>query len=618
METLMSKGWLIVAALGLLLSAGLAGAAESDPLADYVSYADAQVTDELQVAQVSGERESAVVAEAEPVGNSAAEAGDTREKIMVSFEETDEDILTRQAVEKLDVIVESLEFANADLKNVIRLIGERLNINFIFDANDISGKITLRLQNVRLRDALNSILTTRRLAMVADRSGIFRIVPQAQVGMTEVETRTEVLTLNWVNAEDVLETMKPFLTQDVGEMQFNEESNKLIVTDVPPQIETIKRLLNEIDIPERQVMIEARLADVDIGAAREFSTNWSASKINADAITRRTTRERETTDFLSADGSSGSGYVRDIHGDIVTDDDGVPLTQELATILETTNEEIWLGGSRRIGETTTVNDIMGLTGTNYIAQHNPIASVAQVLYEGLDVSAGKGTLSLGEQIHVLGNTYNLDMVFTALEQRDIVEILSNPRVTTLNNIPATIRMIQRIPYVTEQGTEAGTAEQIKFENAGVEIMVKPIITPNGFIRMQIDLKQDIFRTRVGGGALDPPAIDERFAQTNVIVPDGSTSVLGGLRKLRKLENTDAIPWLHRIPLIGWLFKDEITDQVKTELVLMMTPRIIRGEQDLTERERFWYDRIDTQWHLPDYFYDDVSQVTDKDKSEPME
>ena len=108
------------------------------------------------------------------VNVNAQSSGNGSERIDVTFKDPERDILTRQAMEKLEVIVESLEFANADLRNVIRIIGERLDINFIFDTDEVSGKVTLRLRNVRLRDALDSILTTRRLAIVPDRSGIFR------------------------------------------------------------------------------------------------------------------------------------------------------------------------------------------------------------------------------------------------------------------------------------------------------------------------------------------------------------------------------------------------------------------------------------------------------------
>jgi type II secretory pathway component GspD/PulD (secretin) len=239
--------------------------------------------------------------------------------------------------------------------------------------------------------------------------------------------------------------------------------------------------------------------------------------------------------------------------------------------------------------------------------------VVNNILDGFSTVGGKGTFALGETLNILGNEYNMQAVFTALEQRNVVEILANPRVTTLNNVPANIKIVEKIPYAEavsgpSQGT---TTQEIEFEEAGVDITAKPIITPNGFVRLEIKLEQRIFRERVGTDPLDPPAIDVRDANTNVIVPDRNTVVLGGLRQIRQLEAIDGVPWFHRIPVIGWLFKNKSYDRSKIELLLMMTPTIIKEEIKMTEKEKYWYDKIDTDWHLPDYFFDDTKSATDK-------
>lgn len=458
-----------------------------------------------------------------------------QERIAVTFEEPEQDILTKQAIEKLDVIVESLEFSNADLRNVIRIIGERLDINFIFDAENIDGQVTLRLRNVRLRDALDSILTTRRLAIVPDRSGIFRIVPEEFVGRSGPETRTEVIQLNWINASDVAETLEPFVSED-GTIQANEESNAVIVTDVPPAIQEIKELISQIDMAERQVAIEARLADVNTAALRTLGTDWSVAK-----------------------------------------DARAPVNVSTA------------------------------------GAYDPL-SVASILHDGLSVMpATGGVMALGDTISVFDKDFDLNMAFSFFEDRGVVEILANPRVTTLNNVPANIEIIERIPYIEAVQGPSGNSvtAEVEFTDAGIRINVLPIVTPNDYVRLEVQLEQMIFRERVGGDALDPPAIDYRNANTNVIVADGNTVVLGGLRQQRKLEGEATVPWLGRIPMFGWLFKNKNYDQSKLELVLMMTPTIIQDTITINDREKFWYDKIDEDWHLPDWFFDDVKNVHDK-------
>ena len=559
MFRMQSNGWLIAAAAGFALAAPLTQAAESageeNPLAHYVEQVKT-------LDQTGGEIQ---VAEAASAADALATTAGGDEKIEVTFEKPEEDLLTIDALKRLDVTVESLEFANADLRNVIRIIGERLDINFIFDAAEIDGKVTLRLRNVRLSDALDSILTTRQLAIVPDKSGIFRIVPQERVGRKAVETRTEVIALNWINATDVKKTLEPFITDATGRLEANEESNSLIITDVPPQIAIIKDLITQIDLPERQVLIEARLIDVNIGKLRTFRTDISASKLN------------DTRDW-----QNGTPYASGI-GDV-----GTP------------------GGLPEM-------DVALIPFVEHL-------DVANVLLEGASVKGGLGSLALGDTIGIFGDDYNVNAAFTALETNNIAEILANPRVTTLNNVPAQISIIEKIPYIEAvSGPSQGTATaEVEFADAGVDIGVKPIITPNGFVRLEVTLAQMLFRGRVSASgsssstesALDPPKIDERHAQTNVIVKSDQTIVLGGLRQQRSIEDISAVPFLHKIPLFGWLFKDKSNSRDKTELVLMMTPRIIEGEPVLNDQEKFWYDKIDTDWHLPDYFFDDVKNTED--------
>ena len=528
--------------LAATLSLGVAATAPAqDAVAQYLSGASQpRDTSSYEVAQVVGELSTTGTYEEPPSG----------QRISLTFMEDEADILTRAALDKLDADIGSLTFKDTDLADVIRFIGRKLGINFIFDSDVVQGNVTLTFKNVRVRDALDSILSSQKLAMIPDKSGIFRIVPQDRVGVREVETRTEVITLNWVAAEDISDTMAPFLSED-GVIEFNEESNVVIVTDVPPNLENIKSLISQIDLAERQVMIEARLIDVNIGALRDLGTEWSVSKPNWNW-------------------ENGQTIITGI------DQDTQAPEYDLAAV--------------------PFSDSLGVVNN---------------LLEGFSVKDGNGSLAFGDSIGIFGDTYALEATFNALEQQRIVEILANPRVTTLNNVPARIGIIERIPYEEAvQGPSANsTTIEIEWERAGVEIEVKPIVTPNGFVRLSVDLAQMINRGRIAGG-LSVPQIDERRADTNVIVKSGNTVVLGGLRQLNRVEGTDGVPWLYEIPLLGWLFKNKNYDHKKTELVLMMTPTIIEDAVSLTDKEKYWYDKIDADWHLPDYFFDDVESVHD--------
>lgn len=453
----------------------------------------------------------------------------------------------------------TLDFKNADIQNVIRLVAARSGLNILLDPSEVEGRITLSLDNVPLGDALDNILKVNKLAYIIETGGIVRIVPESRVGREQVETRTEIIELNWRDSKDIEETFRGFLTTH-GDMKANEEAQAIIITDVPPNIIRIKELIRQIDRPDRQVSIYARLVDIEQAAGRTLTTEWAASKVN------------------KARSFAVDGTVPDIDG-----------------LLKT-----------------------GLVSGSDASLFAPIGGVSAVALEGFGVKGGLGTLSFGSVIGVLGDEYLIDATLTALEQRDVVEVLANPRVTTLNNVPALIRIIERIPYIEAvQGTQGVIVGEVEFEEAGVIIQVKPIITPNEYVRLDIELEQRILRRRVAAGSIDarteafnPPQIDVRNAQTTVIVKDGNTVVLGGLRELRKNEGVKGVPWMNRIPVIGWMFKDKNNAYEKKELLLMVTPDVVK-EALLTDQEKELYDMIDADWHLPDYFLDDVHHEATK-------
>lgn len=452
-----------------------------------------------------------------------------------------EDPLEANAI--LNTTMQVLDFRDAELQDVIRLIAAKSGLNIIMSPEGVDGKVTLHLENVRLGVALNNILRINNLAyVVSEEENIVRIVDAATVGIKEVETSTELIQINWVNADDLVEVLGTFVSDD-GSIVANAETNAVIVTDTPPSIAVIKDLIKKIDIPERQVLIEARLVDMIEGAIQNFGASVNI--------------ERDDRDELSPLGS-------------------------------------------------------------FFDPTNPVDGIASNLPAQL---GGEGiTWAFGENVTIFGEGFQLNAELEALERREMVELLSNPKVMTINNIPARIKIVEQIPYTESvTGVSGATTLEVEFEEAGIEINVTPIITPNGFIRMNIETVQSIFRGRVGSGELDPPQLDDREANTNVIVPSGNTVALGGLREYRHLDNTRGVPWLHQVPVIGWFFKSKTNDQSKKELYLFVTPRIIESEDitpeisdpNLTSTEKAWYDRIDTKWHLPDYFFDDIK--TDNDE-----
>lgn len=451
----------------------------------------------------------------------------------------------------------TLNFKDTELQDVLRLISVQWGLNIIMSKKQVTGNVTLHLTDVPLGVALESILKTNALAMVKERGGIVRIVPISEVRTTKVETRTIFVQLNWVTAEDLAKTLKPFLSRE-GSVAAAKQSNALIITDTPPNLESLQELIVKIDVPEKQVMIEARLVDMSLDALRELGVNWNMFK---------------------PDESGASSAFIQRGKNVFKDDDGNIVGPDLATDIETL---LW---------TEPIDQISSLLDTP---------------------SAGtKGSLiNFGRKLHFFGNDWDLSMQLNALEERDMIEVLASPMISTLNNMPAKILIKEEIPYAETEKSELGipVGVEIKFKEASTELIVTPYITNNDFVRMTLEAKHMIFRKRVIVGtqedATDVPIIDERSAVTNVIVKDEQTVVLGGLRELNRKNMNARIPWLGKIPILGWLFKSKINEDRKLEMILFVTPHIIK-DPTLSPYEQNLHDQIDLQWHLPDKYNEEV-------------
>jgi len=485
--------------------------------------------------------------------------------------------------------MEVIDFRDEDLQDVLRLIATKSRLNIIMRPEGVQGKVTLHLENVRLGVALENILRSNDLAyVISGDENIVRIVDAKSVGLEKVETKTEIIQLNWVDAVKLGKTLSELFQGDT-KIVPNQETNSLIVTTTPPTLETIRDLIAKADIAERQVLIEARLVDLTIDASRMLGSSLSAWRRDS---SRNSPVTRTFIDKVSGRTSTEVETITDKISEIIGPID--PLSPPSVT-----------PPTRDI--TRTVTNTVGPD------TESAVEAAADIMQSTFPVTTGgKGfNWAFGEVVSIFGKSFNIAAQIQALEEMKLVEILANPRVVTLSNIPAKISIIERIPYTESvTGVSGATTMAVEFEDAGVEISVTPIITANGFVRMNLTTSQKIFRGRVGDGALDPPLIDHRDANTNVIVKGGDTVMIGGLRELRAAESSSSVPWFGDIPVLGWLFKNKQNGDTKTELVLFVTPSIIE-KPILTTGEKAWYDRIDTKWHLPDYFFDDVKTKFDK-------
>ncbi len=440
----------------------------------------------------------------------------------------------------------TLRFKDADLQNVIRMIAQKTGLNVIMAREQVTGTITLNLEDVPLGAALDAILKTRGLAFVREPGEIVRIVPRSEIRATVIELKTVHIPVNWVPAPRLAETLRPFLSKAEGaQIQADADSNALIITDTPPNVDTLIALEEKLDVPEKQVMIEMRLVDIGRDALRQIGSNWS--------LTQKVEPKR----------------IPIIEKETITN----PITGQVEKIIE------------RITGYTEVWDKTPDAFNSFARLYPP----------------GGAQWSWGKAVSILGEDFDFDIFAEAYSQKGLVRVLANPKVITLNNIPAKIEMTEEIPY-TDTVIGSGGAQTVKaeFKETGITMEVTPNITNNGYVRMKIKPEQKIYR------GLDKvshryPQVDKRSAETNVIVRDEQTVVIGGLRQHIDTLTLSGTPWFMDIPVIGWLFKSSSTEKKKLEMVMFVTPHIIK-EPTLTDTEKLQYEQIDYEWELPSDFF----------------
>lgn len=401
----------------------------------------------------------------------------------------------------------SLDFQDADLTAILRLIGDVSGYNVVIHP-DVKGKITLKLLNVPWDQALELILKTHGLDAVVE-GNVMRIAPHSvlakeyeekakavEAGIKAEPLVTRVYGVNFADPKDVEKFIKDAKAiSPRGSISVDERTNSLIIKDVESAFSEIERLLKSVDKPTPQVIIEARIVEVNSSFVRELGIQWGINWLSPNTLLR-------------------------IGGPA-----GMP------------------GGS-------------GFTGTNFMV--NLPAAVGP----GSGGAIGLGYINAQQ-------TLSLDLQLSALEATGKGKVISNPRIVTLDNKEATIKQGKQIPVqtVSAEGTQTTTL------NAVLELKVKPHITPDGSIQLKLDTKKDEPDfTRLVGGI---PTIDTKQATTDVLIKDGETLVIGGIFKKTEQVSEGGVPLLSKIPILGWFFKKKRVSEDTNELMIFITPRIIK-------------------------------------------
>jgi type IV pilus secretin PilQ/predicted competence protein len=483
---------------------------------------------------------------------------------------------------KLNELVRRVDFQGTSLENVLRLISEEAELNIMLTPSDVSNRmVTLRLRNVTLRQMLDAILKANDLGYTIEDGAIVRVVPRSQVQTSEKEMVMETIAINWVDAVDVQKALMPFVDPDEGSIQVSRANNMLIVRDVPETVRKIQELVNQIDVPEKQVLIEMRLVNMSESARRAFGMKTG---FESQSTTSQFGREADANFFdLNdyANGQSSSTWDFSNEGTAETADG-------------------WVQGSGFSDSYDNTTDVAS-NFTQSITQEMLETPKSRMGVGLLAPSANAFTLSNLFTASIFGTDYDVNLQLNAEENRGEATTLAAPQVLSLNNQEASVEIKRQIPYVSAVNSDQGSVATVEFIGVGTQVTILPRITNNGYVMMDIAPEQILDTGERPGGV---PLTDERRVQASVIVPDEGTVALGGLREFTATSGENGVPYLLRLPILSWMFKNQENNQDKTELYLFVKPQIVK---DLTPTayQMALYEKIDYNWDLPDYYFDEV-------------
>jgi len=419
----------------------------------------------------------------------------------------------------------SLDFKDADLQNVFRIIAEVSNLNII-TSDDVKGKVTLRLINVPWDQALDLVLQAKALGAKQE-GNVVRIAPLASLRLEErarldaqkeveklkasLEAVTVTLPVSYTKAAELQSKIKDLLSEG-GKVQIDDRTNTIVIRDLHRNVEEARALIAKLDTATPQVLIEARIVEVDTSFSRELGVQWGGS-------------------YSGTAGKSKLGVsgIQDSTGAFLA---GAPVTN---------------------------------TGLVPFTSTSPTPNFAVNLPAKFGLGAGGG-ISFG----ILRDNLRLDLSLSALEASNKGRVISSPKVITIDNKEATIEQGTQIPYSTVSASGTNT----QFIDATLSLKVTPHITPDGGVIMKLEAKND---SQGDVGASGQPAINKKKATTEVLVRDGETAVIGGILQISRKETEAGLPWLSKIPILGYLFRSDTSQSTNRELLIFITPKILKQE-----------------------------------------
>lgn len=444
----------------------------------------------------------------------------------------------------------SLNFVKIDVRDIFNVISEFTGLNVVV-SDTVTGNLTLRLKDVPWDQAMDIITQSKGLSMRKN-GNVISIAPADEVAAKEKQVleasqqiedlepmRTEVYTLKYMKAEslkDILTDSKQKILSKRGSAVLDPRTNTVFVQDTAKYLEQVQSIINKTDVPVKQVMIESRLVIADDKYSKALGARFGVSQLSTpgsrtNLTTSGSLGSRFTTGSVTSEGYMAPGATMGTHSGTI--------------IPGTTNEKAGMFGLSSDGQPDLMSNL-------------PVANAfGSFAYSIFSLPAG----------------LLLNFELTAMESDGRGKIISSPRVTTANQHKAKIASGTEIPYLEASSSGAAT---VSFKSAVLSLEVTPQITPDDKIIMELDVKKD----RVGQVFSGVPSIETQNVNTQILVGNGETAVLGGIYEQIERNDVAKVPFFGDLPGVGNLFKRKTKQNDKTELLIFITPKIMDDSMTL--------------------------------------
>lgn len=473
----------------------------------------------------------------EPVGLYDYLAYQTENKLTLSVKSISQDDVERRNAERFAYTGEklSLNFQDIDVRSVLQLIADFTDLNLVA-SDTVAGNITLRLQNVPWDQALDLVLKTKGLDK-RQVGNVLLVAPADEIAARERQElesqkqiselaplRRELIQVNYAKAADIAKLFQSVtstgsssgsgsVADERGSLAVDERTNSIIVYQTQERLDELRRIVAQLDIAVRQVMIEARIVEANVDYDKSLGVRWGGT--------------------LGGAGSKWRAYGKD-------------------------------------GATGVDSDGAGTCGPFGGACTRPTVGTSNVPVPFVDMGAVNSSSGIG--IGFITDNAILDLQLSAMEKTGNGEIVSQPKVVTSDKETAKILKGTEVPY---QESSSSGATTVSFKEAALSLEVTPQITPDNRIIMEVKVNKD--EPDYPNAVLGVPPIKKNEVNAKVLVNDGETIVIGGVFSNTRSSAVDKVPFLGDLPYLGRIFRRDVVRDTKSELLVFLTPRIMNNQ-----------------------------------------